>query len=255
MTCADLLRTQAYIDDELEGAVIGEAKRHIEGCAECQAFRANAAAVGDAIRKQASRHAAPADIRARIGKMLDEESAYQPAPGLIPLRAKRRSFLLGAASGAGVTGIAAAIAVAMLLPPSASTLADAVTDAHTRALMSGHEIEVVSSSHHIVKPWFAGKVDISPPVQDFADKGFKLVGGRVDDVAGARAAVVVYHHDKHEIDLFVWADRGSQLPTSGMRHGYQSVFWKSGDLSFAAVCDMQGQELRKFVNLVRSEPE
>jgi hypothetical protein len=33
------------------------------------------------------------------------------------------------------------------------------------------------------------------------------------------------------------------------------LFWKSGDLNFAAVSDTERHELEKFVGLVRSQPE
>jgi anti-sigma factor RsiW len=112
---------------------------------------------------------------------------------------------------------------------------------------------VVSSNHHTVKPWFAGRIEVSPPVADFAKDGFVLAGGRVDRVAGSRAAVVVYRHGKHEIDLFVWPDRGARLPGESLRHGYRSFFWKNGDLDFAAVSDTERAELVKFTNLVRAE--
>ena len=64
----------------------------------------------------------------------------------------------------------------LLLPPSAATLAEAITDDHTRALATGRMIAVASSSHHVVKPWFAGRVDVSPPAGDFAAQGFPLAG-------------------------------------------------------------------------------
>ncbi len=121
--------------------------------------------------------------------------------------------------------------------------------------MQGRQIAVVSSDHHTVKPWFAGRAPVSPPVTDFAAQGFKLAGGRLDRVAGAPAAVVVYEHGRHEIDLFVWADRGSALPDTSVRHGFHAIFWKANDLDFAAISDTQAGELATFVKLVRAEPE
>jgi hypothetical protein len=66
---------------------------------------------------------------------------------------------------------------------------------------------------------------------------------------------VVYRHGRHLIDLFVWPDRGSMLPGNATRHGYRVMFWKNGDLDFAAVSDTERRELEKFVGLVRSRPE
>jgi anti-sigma factor RsiW len=251
MICTGTLRTQAYLDCELDSTAAEEAERHIEGCADCQALSTDVAALSYAIRQQATKQCAPDALRLRITGALDGETT----PRVAPLRATRRSFWFGAASGAGISALAAGLAILTILPPSAGTLAQAVTDAHTRALMSGTTIEVVSSNHHTVKPWFAGRVAVSPPVADFPEEGFTLAGARVDNIADSRAAVVAYRHGKHEIDLFVWADKGLRLPGEGTRHGYHSIFWKSGDLDFAAVSDTESPELQKFVRLVRNEPE
>ncbi|HEY2049768.1 MAG TPA: zf-HC2 domain-containing protein [Caulobacteraceae bacterium] len=259
MSCPELLHTQAFIDGEVDRAQAAAAERHIADCAECQAFCADAAAVSDAIRSSATRHVAPDELRQRVVTALeaaDRADVVEPDwRAASAARASRRRFWQGALSGAGVTGLAASLAILTILPPSATTLVDQVTSAHTRALMSGHVIAVASSDHHTVKPWFAGRIDISPPVQDFAARGFKLTGGRVDKVGGARVAVLTYQRGRHEVDLFVWADRGSTLPASTVRHGYHLMFWRSGDLSFAAVSDTAVPELANFVQLIRSEPE
>ena len=247
MACPEVLRTQAYIDGEVDESGAAEAERHIEGCAECQAFCADAAALSDDIRRLAPRYRAPDALRLGIARALDEQERADPRA--------RRAFWSGAFGGAALTGLAAALAFAMILPPSPDGLIDKVTDTHVQALMSGREIEVASSDHHTVKPWFAGRIPISPPVTDFAEQGFKLTGGRLGRIAGGPAAVVVYQHGRHEIDLFVWADRGGALPAAGVRHGYHSIFWKKDDLDFAVVSDAQAEELVSLRNLVRAEPE
>lgn len=251
MTCSELLRTQAFLDGELDDRASHEAERHIESCSECRAFSEDAARLSDALRRQTARHVAPSNLRDRIVAALDAE---QQSTKIVDLNT-RRHFWKGAASGALASGLAAALGLMIVLPPSASTLAGAVTDAHTRALMDGKTIVVASTSHHTVKPWFAGRVPISPPVADFANEGFPLAGGRTDSVAGTRAAVIVYRHGQHEIDLFAWADHGSRLPGETTTYGYHAIFWKNGDLDFAAVSDTDRTELHKFVRLVRSEPE
>ncbi len=112
-----------------------------------------------------------------------------------------------------------------------------------------------SGNRHAVKSWLASHVAVSPPVGDFADADFALAGGRVDEVAGTRAAVAVYARGSHEIDLFAWPDRGARLPAPGMTHGFRSAFWKSGDLDFAAVSDADAAAFEKFVSLAKSRRE
>ncbi len=248
MSCTERETTRALLDGQLDGAAAKDAALHLEGCAACAMLRDESERMSLALRQQ--RYRAPVQLRTRIANAIAEETQ-----NVVLLRGSKRGFWQGALSGAFATALAAGFALFLILPPSAATLADAVTEAHSQALVSGHAIVVASSDHHTVKPWFATHVDISPPVVDFRDAGFPLAGGRVDKIAGQHAAVVVYRHGKHAIDLFVWADRGSPLPGDGMRHGYHTTFWKQGDLDFAAVSDMEEVELAKFVTLVRSARE
>src|SRR5204862_366844 len=73
MSCPERLRTQAFIDGEVAGSDAAAAERHIEDCAECQAFCDDAATLSDAIRLSATRHAAPAGLRRRVNEMLEAE--------------------------------------------------------------------------------------------------------------------------------------------------------------------------------------
>ena len=243
MDCAELLRTQAFIDGELDSAASADAERHIETCAACQAFVADAAASADLICRHAAQHKAPDTLRRKVLNDLKTPSLPKPA---------NRSFWLGAGSGAGVGALlAAGFAVFALMPPAA-TLGDALVDAHTRSLMDSATIQVASSSHHTVKPWFAGRIAISPPVADFPQGGFILTGGRLATVSNIPMAVVVYRHGAHEVDLYSWADKGQALPGMTVNHGYRVKFWKSRDLDFAAVSDMDAPEFEKFAALVKS---
>jgi anti-sigma factor RsiW len=244
MSCEELLNTQGYLDGELTGAEAAEAERHLQTCAQCQAFAAETADLSDALRK-APRHAAPAHLRAAVLARLDKE----------PVRFSPRSFWMGAAGGAGMSALAAGFVLLALLPPSIATLTQSIADAHARALTGGRTIMVVSSNHHTVKPWLAAHAGLSPPVTDFAGEGFALTGGRVDEVAGRPAAVMVYAHGNHEVDLFVWPDRGADLPGTSMAHGFRITFWKAGDMDFAAVSDVDQTAFQKFVALARTQRE
>src|SRR5581483_3144378 len=92
-------------------------------------------------------------------------------------RINNRPFWLGAASGAGAALLAAAMALFVILPPSAESLAQSLAASHAEAL-NGQLIQVASSNHHTVKPWLAAHAGLSPPAEDFAAQGFPLAGGR-----------------------------------------------------------------------------
>ena len=244
MGCDQNLRTQAYLDGELDAAQSLQAEAHLDSCAECQALAADHAGL-KAVMAGAGYHRASPELRARIGQALDAESK------LVAMAAPRRKdrFWLGLGSGAGGMAIAAALALFLLLP--ANEVVSDLAEAHQRSLVANHLIDVASSDHHTVKPWFAGHADVSPPTEDFKADGFTLVGGRADYVHGARAAVVVYRHGAHVINLFAWSDRGQPLPSGGMRDGYRMILWKEGDLDLAAVSDVDPVELDRFVALVK----
>jgi anti-sigma factor RsiW len=251
MSCNETLRTQALIDGELDDAAAIEAERHMAGCDDCKALGERDMELSRAIRNDITRHEAPPSLTSKVGLMLDAEARKIERLA----RWNSRSFWLGAGSGGAAMALAASIALSLMFPPSAATLEENVFDAHTTALMDGRTIEVVSSNHHTVKPWFAGRVPLSPPVADFASEGFALAGGRLGKIGGAPAAVVVYRHGAHEIDLFVWADKGLKLPANATRLGYHASFWKQGDLDFAAVSDTDTTELAKFEKLIQGERE
>ena len=243
MACDQTLQTQAYLDGELGAAEALKAEAHLESCAECQALAADHADLKAAMAG-ATYYRAGAALRANIGRTLDGEAK------VTALRPSRRpGFWLGAGSGAGGMAIAAALAFFLLMP--ADPIVSDLADAHLRSLMGNHLIDVASSDHHTVKPWFAGHADVSPPAEDFTAQGFNLVGGRADYVRGARAAVVIYRHGAHVINLFAWADRGASLPRDISRGGYHMMFWKQDDLDLAAVSDVDPNELDQFVALVK----
>jgi anti-sigma factor (TIGR02949 family) len=247
MSCVELHRTQAFLDGELDEATSRDAERHLQACPECQAFAAAAAETSDLIRRHAGRQKAPERLRRAVLAGIAE--ADKP-------RARRfTGFWLGAGSGAGLMAMAAAIIFVLALPPSTASLADAVINAHTNAMLRGQEIAVVSSNHHTVKPWFSGRIALSPPVADFADQGFALTGGRIQAVDGISMAVVVYRHDAHHVDLFVWPARGALASGLKIRQGYLALIWQAGDLDYAAVSDMDSGELKKFAALVQAERE
>ena len=88
-------------------------------------------------------------------------------------------------------------------------------------------------------------------VVDFADQGYRLVGGRADAIAHQRAAVVVYQHGAHVINVFSWKSAGA-APADTTRSGYHLAFWKSGDLIYCAVSDTGWNELQGLEQLLQA---
>ncbi len=128
----------------------------------------------------------------------------------------------------------------------------AVLDGHLRSLAPGHLADIASTDQHTVKPWFAGKLDFSPPVEDHAAAGFPLKGARVDIVGAQTVAALVYSRRSHIINVFVRPLVADERKTrrDGERRGYNVVSWVGGGMKFWAVSDLNVQELRELRNLL-----
>lgn len=241
----------AYLDGELDAMRAAEFERHMEGCRECTAT------LGAAESLRAS---------------LQRAQLYETAP--VELRRKIRAELKLPARG-GVARLApvpwwrwAAVAAAILLVttvawfalpqfnrtqnPGSSTVTSAeVIDAHIRSLQAGHLTDVASTDQHTVKPWFDGKIDFVPPVHDFTDEGFPLMGGRLDVLGERNVAALVYGRRKHIVNVFVWPTKEPDTPIHppGSRQGFQWVHWRHKGMEFCAVSDLNAQDLHDLAQL------
>jgi anti-sigma factor RsiW len=52
------------------------------------------------------------------------------------------------------------------------------------------------------------------------------------------------------IDLYVWVAKGSQEPGTETTNGYHVIRWSYGGMSFAAVSDLNPDELNQFKELL-----
>ena len=125
-------------------------------------------------------------------------------------------------------------------------------DSHLRSLLAGHLTDVASADRHAVKPWFAGRSELSPPAVDLAGEGFPLVGGRLDVIAGKPVPALVYRRREHVINLFVLPGSQGDLDLTSSRRGYSLRHWNEGDLGFWAVSDAAPAELVQFERAFRT---
>ena len=163
------------------------------------------AMLGALIRSNARRHAPPQGLAERIRPRLHESAMSAQTPGAAPMRIVsrwRRFFGALAIYGAGAA-TAWLVASALLVAPVPGGMEEEITASHVRSLMADHLSDVRSGDRHAVKPWFAGKLDFSPPVIDLAAEGFPLAGGRLDYLIGRPAAALVYTAGSHVINLFI----------------------------------------------------
>jgi anti-sigma factor RsiW len=236
----------ARLDDELPPDEKREVDAHLASCATCAREFAELSANQRLLRENLMRYSAPDVLRARIRGALAESVKPQPVPvKTTPTwwRQVAAGLVIAIASSAlTLVGVRATL--------SKDAAADELLESHVRSLMPGHLTDVVSTEHHTVKPWFNGRVDVSPAVPNLDSLGYPLVGGRTDYIRGRSVPVVVYGRRQHMINVYVMpSDQPSSAPTISSRNGYHFVQWHTGGLEYDAISDLNQKELDTFVSL------
>jgi anti-sigma factor RsiW len=247
MTCdeAETL-LDALIDGELDAGHAREVEDHIAGCPNCAAQFKAYREMSQAIAGAGVRYTAPAQLRPRI-----EASLPQPQTEPKINMPNRRSVLRGFAMGSAVSAIAATGIVAIVLRRDDQQLITSeIVSAHLRSLQAGHLTDVISTDQHTVKPWFNGRLDVSPPVIDLTSQGFTLIGGRLDYVDARAIGAIVYRRRQHIINLFVaqTADTESRAAKTETIQGFNIRRWSDRGLNYWAVSDIAADELAEFVD-------
>src|ERR1700678_1899620 len=239
-----------YLDGELDAVRAAEFERHLEQCPECVTALESQESLRSSLQRAELYEKAPAELRQKV------LSSLRPAAGPIPFVAPRRR-----AAVAQWLAIAAVLLLLLysggrLIPGlseknNQTALAAQIVDAHLRSLQPGHLTDVISTDQHTVKPWFDGKVDFAPPVQDFAADGFPLQGGRLDVVGGRTVAALVYGRRKHFVSVFTWPTGAPDTsPRTGSEQGYNWITWQKNGMAYWAVSDTAAADLDELQRLL-----
>ena len=266
----DDLWLDALLDDELDAAASVALQRRLAAEPALQRRFDERRALREAVRTQATRHAAPDALRANLMTMLpaaddsavNERAAARPRLERGSVRRRQAMPWVTGFGGAllATLGTLAVVDPAALgwhrgeLVASMQTAeASEAVSAHTRSLLVDHPIEVASSDQHTVRPWLSARLNFVPPVTDFAPQGYPLVGARRDVLSGETAAALVYRHGAHVISVFVrpvdpTASRAAEA--TRIVRGFNVIERTQDGLAFCFVSDANPHELRALADLV-----
>lgn len=247
--CAEwAVMLHALLDGELDVLHALQCEEHLEGCHGCQAELARLRGLRSILSQDGVRWNAPEALRTRIlAHVLQQQGtgAHQRERA----GASGWERILAAVKQWSLIPSLAALAASLFIvfgPLGREVgLPEDLVASHVRSLQVDHLTDVDSSNRHVVKPWFVGMLDFAPPVVDISERGFPLIGGRVDYVDRHVVSALVYRHDRHIINLFIWpASTASRAAV--VRDGYNLLNWSVGGLTFWAVTDLEVDELRRF---------
>lgn len=243
-TCQTAL--DARLDGELPPEEALEIDRHLATCPACARQFATLAETHRLISENTMRYAAPDVLKARIRSAVARAASTPVATG----RGQAFRWWREVAAGVAIAIASSTVTfVAARRSEAAYSAADELLASHVRSLMPGHLLDVPSTEQHTVKPWFNGRVDLSPAVPNLDKEGFPLVGGRADYVRGRVVPVIVYGRRQHIINVYAWpsSSAGGAPPNDLSRNGYHFVTWRSGGIQYWAVSDLNSAELHTFV--------
>jgi anti-sigma factor RsiW len=232
---------EAYLDGELGFERTLEVEVHLASCHGCSSEVQSWKDIRGAMQGTDLYRRAPAHLESKLRKLLPVG------------RSARIAWFQGSIWAAGGAALATAVLLISFIithPPGPSPDQNIVAS-HIRSLMADHLMDVVSTDQHTVKPWFDGRLDFAPPVQDFGADGYPLAGGRLDYLENRKVAVLIYHRALHIVNVYVWPaqDSGTSATSTQTIHGYNVVSWKKNGFEFRAVSDLNTAELRDLARL------
>jgi anti-sigma factor RsiW len=239
------LLLHAYVDGELDPANALAIEQRLAADPALAAELARIEALRQALRERLPREAPSPGLRSRIESALRLQRAA--APSWRALAASVALFLLVASSATWL----------LIGPDRSASTADAVVDAHIRALIAPQSTDVLSSDRQTVKPWFSGRIAQAPRVVDLAGAGFPLAGGRIDVIGRSPAATIVYRRRQHVISVTATAAPGrakTEPVRTSVAGGYSLVTWSDNGFAYWAVSDLNGAELEQFAELFCDAP-
>jgi len=252
MQCADSRALlDAYLDGELSERERVTVREHLAGCADCSRELAALERASALAQEHLMHYEAPDVLKARIASAIAGERAG--AGETPPARARSWRPWLLVAAGVLIALVSAGLTYAIVRGGNRSqVLANAVLASHIRSLQPGHLTDVQSTNEHNVKPWFNGRVNLSPKVPPLDSAGFPLVGGRLDYLDGHTVAAVVYARRQHLINVDSWPEPGpNEELDSTSAQGYHMIHWRSDNVEYWVVSDLESGELSQFVSLYR----
>jgi anti-sigma factor (TIGR02949 family) len=247
MNCEEARKSlDAYVDGELELSLQLGIEMHLEECASCQDAAGRISKCGAIVRTNMQTYKAPPDLKGKIRTALRNED--EPHFKWLAKRGRRLAY----AALLLVLSCALAWSWFSRFPDKDKGLVAEAISNHSRSLMVSHLVDFASGDQHMVRPWFNGKLDYSPPVPDLTQTGYTLVGGRVDILEQRSVAAIVYQHGKQVINLFIWpaADRRIEMEVQSER-GYHFCGWNKGRLNFFCISEISAAEVETFEDEVR----
>jgi anti-sigma factor RsiW len=238
----------AYLDGELSSSEAAAVGAHLRDCSECSADALARVQMKRAVAVAGKRYAPSAALRSTIMN----QSAAKSRP--------RRSWAWWLIAIPALSVLLLSIGVNFYAGRESARrqrVFSELADLHVAALAGTSSVDVVSTDRHTVKPWFQGRIPFSFNLPELQGSEFSLLGGRVTYVAQTPGAHLIYQIRKHEISVFIFADRGAETASVGSgtpmhEASFNFENWTQNGLRFFVVGDANSADIDALSKLLRS---
>jgi anti-sigma factor RsiW len=250
-----------HFDDEIQDLLdgrLGEAERtqieeHLAACEACSAARDRLVAVKTAAWRALRAQEVPSRVSAAIAAALDLE---QSAP-------RRRRWRIAAAAVA----LAAIAGLVMLVRRPA--LPDAAASDFARIADGTLALETSTSDAATLERFFETRgIPFRTRVLDLGMMGYRLIGGRIQSLAGRRSALFVYRGPEGRLLVCeMYLGTLEELPDDARRFehggfeflayrrgGSTQVFWQEGEVTCVLVSDAPLEEVVSLAKAKAMKP-
>lgn len=242
-------KIDSYADAGLPAEEMRAFDRHLAACPSCAADALARVQWKRAAQLAGKRYAPSAEFRRRIEQQIAR---------------RQRPAWLGAWVPALATAAVVLIVAVVLVNRwrgsqreiARAELAE-LTDLHVATLASASPVDVVSTDHHTVKPWFAGRIPFTFNLPELAGTPFTLLGGRVAYLDQAPGAQLLFQVRQHRISVFIFQDRGGvgraglgELSSNRLSFNVQT--WSEGGLRYFVISDVGADDIRELSRLLKA---
>lgn len=240
----------AYRDNSLDENRQLEVSTHLQNCTACQQEAAQAAAIEQELRNQASDWAPSEELWARIKDSAELESTAAPVTD-------RRFHQLPWAAAALLVMALGAISFSLIdntQRGNSDFVADALVNEFHTFVVSHRELDFQDSQPAEIRQWFGDKVNFRVPLPVKIDN-LQLAGGRLCNMFDQRIASFMYRVDDVWVSLYIMRSnphRSSTAANELLLQGYGYIDWETQGLHYSLVGEVAMDRLRQIATSLRS---
>jgi anti-sigma factor RsiW len=227
-----------YVDGELEPAAEQAVASHLQSCADCSATMLEQQELKKSVRVAGKRFTTPPELYSNVRKQMAPKASIGRLWQWSTLAASLILFF-----ALGIMWYSHSRA--------AGTTVAQLIDQHVTMLASANPVDVISTSKHVVKPWFQGKIPFTFNLPEAtADAPFTLVGGRLVYAQRSPGAELVYQVRQHKISVFIFQARDVHDAPSAGDQTFVVNSWQQSGLQYYIVTDAAREDADRLRNVL-----